>query len=177
MRSFSGIGRVAALGAVIAACALVALVLFGDGAGGYKVKARFLNAGQLVKGNPVQSGGVPIGSVDGIEIAPNGEAEITLEIDDDSAPLRKGTQAAIRQFSQSGIANRYVDLSMPPNGSSEIPDGGTIGTDKTTSAVDLDELFNTLDPKTRKALQGFFRGQAEQFRGRGGGADAGLQYP
>jgi phospholipid/cholesterol/gamma-HCH transport system substrate-binding protein len=149
MRSFSSIGRVAALGAVIAAAALAALVLFGRGDGGYEVKARFLNAGQLVKGNPVQSGGVPIGSVAGIAIAPNGQAEITLEIDGDQAPLRRGTQAAIRQFSQSGIANRYVDLSMPPNGSEEIPDGATISSDDTTTQVDLDQLFNTLDPETR----------------------------
>ena len=176
MRSFSGIGRVAALGAVIAAAVLVAIVLFGGGAGGYKVKARFLNAGQLVKGNPVQNGGVPIGSVTGIEIAPNGEAEITLEIDGDHAPLRHGTQAAIRQFSQSGIANRYVDLSMPPNGSSEITDGGTIGADDTTTQVDLDELFNTLDPDTRESLQQFFKGSAEMFEGRGAQARRGFHY-
>ena len=164
MRSFSGIGRIAAVGAVIAAAALVALLLFGDGGGGYKVKARFINAGQLVKGNPVQTGGVPIGSVDGIEIAPNGEAELTLEIDQAHAPLRRGTQAAIRQFSQSGIANRYVDLSMPPNGSREIPDGATIGSDDTTTQVDLDQLFNTLDDETRANLQKFFKGSAEMLR-------------
>ena len=59
MRSLSAIGRVAAVGAVIAAIVLVGLILFGGaGVGGYKVKARFLNAGQLVKGNPVQVGGV-----------------------------------------------------------------------------------------------------------------------
>jgi phospholipid/cholesterol/gamma-HCH transport system substrate-binding protein len=176
MRSFSGIGRVAALGAVIAAVALVALVLFGGGAGGYKVKARFVNAGQLVKGNPVQSGGVPIGSVSEIEIAPNGEAEITLEIDGDHAPLRRGTQAAIRQFSQSGIANRYVDLAMPPGGRGELPDGGTIGSDDTVTQVDLDELFNTLDPETRDSLQKFFKGSAEMFAGRGEQARAGFHY-
>jgi phospholipid/cholesterol/gamma-HCH transport system substrate-binding protein len=173
MRSFSGIGRIAAVGAVIAAAALVALLLFG---GGYKVKARFINAGQLVKGNPVQTGGVPIGTVDGIEIAPNGEAELTLEIDEDHAPLRRGTQAAIRQFSQSGIANRYVDLSMPPNGSREIPDGGTIGSDDTTTQVDLDQLFNTLDDETRANLQKFFKGSAKMFEGQGEEARAGFHY-
>jgi phospholipid/cholesterol/gamma-HCH transport system substrate-binding protein len=176
MRSFSGIGRVAALGAVVAAGALAAILLFGGGDGGYTVKARFLNAGQLVKGNPVQSGGVPIGSVSGIGIADNGEAEIKLEIDDDHAPLRRGTLAAIRQFSQSGIANRYVDLSMPPNGSKEIPDGGTIGSDDTTTQVDLDQLFNTLDPETRAALQKFFKGSAEMFAGRGEQAREGFHY-
>src|ERR687895_58710 len=176
MRSFSGIGRIAAVGAVIAACALVALLLFGGGPGDYEVKARFLNAGQLVKGNPVQTGGVPISSNDGIEIAPNGEAELTLEINDGHAPLRRGTQAAIRQLSQSGIANRYVDLSMPPNGSREIPDGGTIGSDDTTTQVDLDQLFNTLDAETRANLQKFFKGSAEMFKGQGEEARAGFHY-
>ncbi|MGH2848501.1 MAG: MlaD family protein, partial [Thermoleophilaceae bacterium] len=153
----------------------MAILLFGGG-GGYTVKARFINAGQLVKGNPVQNGGVPIGSVTGIEIADNGEAEITLEIDESHAPLRRGTQARIRQTSLSGIANRYVDLSMPPNGSREIPDGGTIDSDDTTTQVDLDELFNTLDPKTRKAIQRFLKGSAEMFAGRGEQAREGFRY-
>jgi phospholipid/cholesterol/gamma-HCH transport system substrate-binding protein len=176
MRSFSSIGRIAALGAVVAAAALVAILLFGSGGGGYEVKARFINAGQLVKGNPVQSGGVPIGSVDGIEIAPNGEAELRLTIEDEHAPLRRGTRAAIRQFSQSGIANRYVDLTMPPNGSGEIPDGGTIGSDDTTTQVDLDQLFNTLDAETRANLQKFFKGSAEMFAEQGEEARAGFHY-
>ena len=168
-------GRIAAVGAVILAIVLVAIVLFA-GDGGYTVTAHFMNAGQLVNGNPVQSGGAPIGSVEEIDITDDGRAAVRISIDGEHAPLRVGTRAQIKQFSQSGIANRYVDLTMPPNGSAEIPDGGTIGTDKTTSAVDLDELFNTLDPKTRKALQGFFRGQAEQFRGRGEAANVGFQY-
>jgi phospholipid/cholesterol/gamma-HCH transport system substrate-binding protein len=171
----SPLGRIAAVGAVVAAIGLVAIVLFASD-GGYTVTARFINAGQLVKGNPVQSGGAAIGSVEEIEITDDGRAAIRISIDDAHAPLRVGTRAQIKQFSQSGIANRYVDLTIPPNGSDEIPDGGTIGTDRTTSAVDLDELFNALDPKTRKALQGFFKGQAEQFRGHGEEANVGFQY-
>ena len=132
MRSLSAIGRVAAVGALIAALVLVSLVLFGGGgAGGYKVKARFLNAGQLVKGNPVQVGGVPVGSVKGIKITDDGHAEIELSIDGDHAPLRRGTRAEIRQFSQSGLANRYVDLKLPPDTDATIPAGGVIDTDNT----------------------------------------------
>src|SRR3954463_5748823 len=176
MRSVSGVGRVAALGAVIAAVALVAIVLFGSGGGSYKVKATFANGGQLVKGNPVQVGGVPVGSVQDISITDNGQAEVSMKIDDDHKPLRVGTQATIRQFSQSGIANRYIDLKLPPNGAGAIPDGGRIGIDQTTTAVDLDELFNTLDPQTRKSLQGFFKNQARQFHARGEQANVGFQY-
>src|SRR3954470_7745172 len=176
MRSVSGVGRVAALGAVIAAVALVAIVLFGSGGSSYTVKATFANGGQLVKGNPVQIGGVPVGSVKGIAITDNGQADVTMKIDDDHKPLRVGTHATIRQFSQSGIANRYIDLKLPPNGAAEIDDGGHIGSDSTTTAVDLDELFNTLDPKTRKSLQGFFKNQARQFHARGLEANVGFQY-
>ena len=68
MRAGSAIGRAAALAAVIAAAVLVAVLLFGGGGSSYTVTADFLNAGQLVKGNPVQSGGVPIGSVKDIDI-------------------------------------------------------------------------------------------------------------
>ena len=110
MRSVSAMGRVAAVGAVIAAIVLVALLLFGGGGDSYTVKARFMNAGQLVKGNPVELGGVPVGSVKDIKITDDGQAEVELSIDDDYAPLRRGTRAVIRQVSQSGIANRYVDL-------------------------------------------------------------------
>jgi phospholipid/cholesterol/gamma-HCH transport system substrate-binding protein len=176
MRSFSGIGRVAAVGAVVAAIALAAIVLFGGGSGGYTVTARFLNAGQLVKGNPVQVGGVSIGSVTEIAISDDGRAEIELEIDDEHAPLRRGTRAEIRQLSQSGLANRYVDLQLPPHSENEIPDGGLIDSDNTVTQVDLDELYNTLDEETRRSLQGFFKGSADQFRGRASQANLGFEY-
>jgi phospholipid/cholesterol/gamma-HCH transport system substrate-binding protein len=140
------------------------------------VKARFANAGQLVRGNPVQTGGVRIGSVSKVELTPNGQAQVTLKIKRAQAPLYRGTQATVRQFSLSGIANRYVDLTLPTGKRAELPDGGVIGVDQTRSAVDLDQLFNTLDPKTRKALQGFFKGNARQFAGEGEAANKGLEY-
>ena len=176
MRSVSGVGRIAALAAVIAAAVLVAIILFGGVSDSYEVKARFHHAGQLVQGNPVQTGGTPIGSVKDIRITDDGQADITMEVKGDHAPLRTGTRATIRQFSQSGIANRYVDLKLPPGGGGKIDDGGFIPTDKTTTAVDLDELFNTLDPETRKSLQAFFKNQANQFSGRGQQANAGFEY-
>jgi len=177
VRSLSAIGRVAAVGAVIAAIVLVGLILFGGtGVGGYKVYAEFLNAGQLVKGNPVQVGGVPVGSVKGIKITDDGHARIELSINGDHAPLRRGTRAEIRQFSQSGLANRYVDLSLPPDSDDEIPDGGVIETDKTVTQVDLDELFNTLDPETRRSLQRFFKGSAAQWRDMADEANVGFEY-
>ncbi len=176
MRSLSAIGRVAAVGALIAAVVLVSLLFFGGGGGGYKVKARFLNAGQLVKGNPVQVGGVPVGSVKAIKITSDGHAEIEMSIDGDHSPLRRGTRAEIRQFSQSGLANRYIDLKLPPDTDDTIPEGGVIDTDNTVTQVDLDELYNTLDPETRRSLQGFFKNSADQWRDVEREANVGFQY-
>ena len=51
-----------------------------------------------------------------------------------------------------------------------------IPTQNTTSAVDLDELFNTLDAPTRKGLQNVFQGSASQYAGQGQKMQAALQY-
>jgi phospholipid/cholesterol/gamma-HCH transport system substrate-binding protein len=163
----------------VGAIVLVAVVLFTSG-GGYSVTAQFQNASQLVEGNLVQTGGNAIGSVEEIQLTPDGQASIKLEITDgDFTPLREGTRAIIRQSSLSGIANRYVDLNLPPGPDSENPEiasGGTIDTEQTTTPVDLDELFNTLDPPTRIAIQDFFTNSDVMLRGKGKEANRGLVY-
>ena len=163
--------------ALIAAIALTAILLFGGGGGRYEVEARFTNAAQLVSGNAVQSGGVTIGSVEDIALAANGEAVVRLSVDAEHSPLPVGTRAAIRQSSLSGIANRYVDLNFPPHRAQEdVPDGGRIGADRTRTQVDLDQIFNTLDPRTRDALQRTLQGGATALRERGEPVGRGLHY-
>jgi phospholipid/cholesterol/gamma-HCH transport system substrate-binding protein len=178
MRSVSRVGRVAAFGAVLAAAVLVGFVLFGGGHS-YTVNALFQNGGQLVKGNLVEVAGVQAGSVKGISITPNGQAKITMSVNGAYSPLPQGTKAVIRQASQSGYANRYVELQLPggpSKGQPKIPDGGTLTEAQTTSTVDIDQLFNTLDPPTRKALQNFFKGSAAQYRGVTRQANTALHY-
>jgi phospholipid/cholesterol/gamma-HCH transport system substrate-binding protein len=177
MRTVSGIGRVAAVAAVVAATVLVGFIIFGGG-GGYTVKAYFQNGNQLVKGNQVELDGTAIGSVKDLDITPNGQAVVTLGVDSKYAPLPAGVHATIRQASQSGIANRYIDLQMPSAraNTQKIPDGGEISVDNTTTSVDLDQLFNTLDPPTRKALQEFFKGQAKSLDGKGAMQNVAFQY-
>ena len=99
-----------------------------------------------------------------------------MKIKDDYAPLRRGTLATVRQASLSGVANRYIDLRMAPQAAKKIPDGGVIGQDSTTTAVDLDQVFNTFDPETRKALQGVIKGSANQFKGKGKEFNEGIAY-
>src|SRR4051794_15899825 len=168
--------RAAALAALVVVAIAVAFLLLRSPGGGYIVKARFQNAAQLVKGNLVQTGGAPVGKVKTIDLTPDGQAEVTMSIQKDYAPLRRGTLATIRQASLSGVANRYVDLRMAPDGAAKIPDGGVIDQDATTTAVDLDQLFNTFDPPTRQALAGVIKGSARQFEGQGKQFNAGIAY-
>ena len=107
---------------------------------------------------------MPAGKVEDIHLTPDGQAELTLSIDEKYAPLRQGTLATVRQASLSGVANRYIDLRLPGEREAEIPDGGTIKQESTTTAVDLDEIFNTLDEPTRKDLQRLIKGLDSQHQ-------------
>jgi phospholipid/cholesterol/gamma-HCH transport system substrate-binding protein len=167
--------RGAALGALVLAVAVVAVLLLrGDGGSTYRL--RFENAGQLVKDDDVQVGGRRIGSVRKITLTDDNQAEITISVQDGYAPLHEGTTALIRATSLSGIANRYVALTPGPNSNPKLSEGATLGTDKTTSIVDLDQLFNTLDPKTRASLQQFIQGNAQWYDNRGTQANAATKY-
>jgi phospholipid/cholesterol/gamma-HCH transport system substrate-binding protein len=170
--------RALAVAALVAAIAVVAFVLFGNQGPGYTVHARFANASQLVKGDFVQVAGVPIGKISGIDLTSDGQADVRMKITDAGyRPLRRGTKAIVRQASLSGVANRYVDLELPAADHQEkIPAGGVIDQTDTTTAVDLDQLFNTFDPKTRKALSGVIRGYATSYQGKGAQANAGWAY-
>ncbi|MDP9385714.1 MAG: MlaD family protein [Actinomycetota bacterium] len=165
MRNSRAVARTAALSAVLIGAAVAVVVLLGGGGPEYRVKARFENASQLVKGNLVQVAGKEMGLVEEIELTRDGQAEVTMRIDEPYAPLRAGTLATVRQASLSGVANRYVDLRLAPQRAAPIPDGGTIGQGNTLSAVDLDQVFNVFDARTRKALQGVIQGSARQYEG------------
>lgn len=159
--------------------AVTATVLLGASASEYTVTGRFSNAGQIVRGNPVQSGGVTIGSVKHVDLARNGEAILELSVDSGHSPLPVGTRAAIRQSSLSGIANRYVSLTFPNHRrgrGTRIADGGQIVADATTTQVDLDQVFNTLDAPTRRNLELTIRRSAGAVGGRGNDIRRGLHY-
>jgi phospholipid/cholesterol/gamma-HCH transport system substrate-binding protein len=169
------VGRALAIAAVVLAIIVAAVLLFA-GDGGYRVTAEFVNAGQLVDGNEVRIAGSSVGSVEEIDVGPDGRAEVSFTVDDEYAPLRRGTRAIIKQTSLSGIANRYIDLHLGPDGREEIEDGGRIESDQTETAVELDQVFALFDEETRGSLQDFIKGQADTLRGRGRELRAGIHY-
>lgn len=164
--------RIAAAGALAIAVVLVAVIVLGGG-GGNKYVVELENAGQLVKGNQVLIGGQPIGSITSIKLTDNQQAEVEIETDQ---TLHEGTTAVVRSTSLSGVANRYISLTPGPNNLPELTDGAKITADRTTAPVDLDQLFNTFDASTRKALQDVIQGSATSYAGRGQEANDTYRY-
>jgi phospholipid/cholesterol/gamma-HCH transport system substrate-binding protein len=166
---------VIAVAALVVAVALAALTMFGGGES-YEVRALFQNAGQLVSGNEVRVGGQPIGTITDIDLNESAQAVVTMEIEDDLAPLHQGTTATIRATSLSGIANRYVSIKPGPNNGRRIPDGGAIQADRTSAPVDIDVLFNTLDERTRRGLRNVIRGSGTWYEGKSAEAAESTRY-
>lgn len=172
------VARAAAIAALVAAVVAVVLVLTGSDDDGYEITAEFTNASQLVSGNEVTIGGAGVGTVKGIELADNGNALVRFSVDDEFAPLPAGTVAQVRSLSLASIANRQVQLTLPAGQSGEtIPDGGTLDRSQTVSAVEIDQLFNTLDPETVADFKQVIKGSATIVKG-GAAAQAnkGIKY-
>ncbi len=178
MSTSSAVGRIAAVLALIGALVVVFLLLTGGG-DEYKVSARFENAGQLVKGNSVSVAGVSAGKIGDIKLTDDGQAEIEFTVEEPYKPLKEGTVATVRSQSLSGIANRYIELQMPPGDSDSTPNiesGGVIDQQNTVSEVDLDELFDTLDEPTVAGLKRVVKGFARSYDGVGPQANEGFKY-
>jgi phospholipid/cholesterol/gamma-HCH transport system substrate-binding protein len=170
------VARAAAVLALALVVALAAWLLLIRTPPGTDYTLLFENAGQLVPDNDVQVGGRRVGSVQSIDLTEDNQAAVTIRVEEPVAPLRDGTEATIRLTSLSGIANRYVALTPGPEDGEELDEGATLGTDATNPVVDLDQIFDTLDERTRGDLQDVVKGFAEQYSGRGEEAGEAAEY-
>ncbi len=156
---------------VIALLALVVLFLLREDT--YTVKVELQSASLVGEGNVVRIAGRQVGTVTDADLTDEGNAELTLELEEDVGPLREGTEAHLRLTSLASGRGRYVDLRIPPMGGEEIPDGGTIPIEQTQGIVDLDQFFSMFDNKARAGLTKAVRGSGRQFGGAEEFVDAG----
>ena len=166
--------RLGAAGALLVAVIVIAVLVLGSSSA-YTVRAQFQNASGLVTGNNVLIGTAAVGTVSGIGLTANGLAEVTLHLHG-VGHLHRGTVARIYEDSLSGIAAKYVELEPGPASQPVIRSGGTIGLGSTHSEVSLDELFNSLNAKTRLGLSNLIRGEAASLRNGGKAANQTLKY-
>jgi len=173
-RNLLRFGGFALLGAAIVGLIVYALV---SGPPSYEYKLYFQSAELLVNGNPVEVGGVPVGSVKEILYRKRlNQAEVVITVSSPIGPLHQGTKAEIRYPSLSGVANRYIALEPGPNNYPVLRPGSVIPATETKSPTDLDELFDALNPPTRHGIQQLIEGFAELYAGNEGDVNATVHY-
>jgi phospholipid/cholesterol/gamma-HCH transport system substrate-binding protein len=154
---------------------IVVLILVFGSSSSYTIRAQFQNASGLVTGNNVLIGTASVGTVSSIGLTANGLAQVTMSLHR-VGTLHQGTVARIYEDSLSGIASKYIELEPGPASRPEIHSGQTIGEGQTYSEVNLDELFDTLNAKTRSGLSNLIQGEAASLKGKGQAANRTLEY-
>jgi phospholipid/cholesterol/gamma-HCH transport system substrate-binding protein len=153
------LGRIAAMVAFtlsVFALLLFLWVSFGGvlplKAKGYRFKADFPEAALLAKEADVRLAGVNVGKVKGTELGPGGQTtRAEIEMESRFAPIKVDTRAILRQ--KSLLGETYVELSPGQPDSKDLPDGGTLARANVDDTVQLDEVFRTFDPRTRRYFQ------------------------
>jgi phospholipid/cholesterol/gamma-HCH transport system substrate-binding protein len=132
--------------------------------GGYVVRAEFADASGLSKDSAVKVGGVTGGIVQSLALTGHDTALVTMKLQPGAAPIGAGATARIRPVNLLG--ENYVDLSAG-NQSHPAVSGTLIPLPRTSHAVELDDVLNTLDPDTRMRLAVLINESGVALAGRG----------
>lgn len=123
---------------------------------GYTVKATFANGVNISTKSPVRIAGVDVGEV--IEVGRDGDAtQIEFTVDDAGRPIHDDALAQIRPriFLE---GNFFVDLDPGSPSAAEMESGGTIPVGRTSTSVQLDEIFTALQAPVRADLSRLLEG-------------------
>jgi ABC-type transporter Mla subunit MlaD len=132
----------------------------------YEIKVPFNEATQLAQQSDVRISGVSVGKVQTIEESPDGQqAQATIDIEDQYAPIPTGTRAILR--TKTLLGETYVELTPGDAHGPKLPDGGALAKANVAESVQLDEIFRTFDPRTRAAFQEWMQEGAIAISGRG----------
>src|SRR2546423_3094419 len=132
---------------------------------GYRFKTSFGEATSLAKEADVSISGVRVGKVKQIEPGNNGRTEATIELDAKYAPLPSNSKAILRQ--KTLLGETYVELTPGTKSAKPIPENGRLASTQVAPTVELDEILNSFDAKTRAAFQEWMQTQGTAIRGEG----------
>ena len=146
----------------------------------YRITAYFPEATQLATESDVRIGGVSVGKVKSVELAPVDEqvdgqdtSEVEIEIDPEFAPISSDARAILRQ--KTLLGETYVELTSGTEPgksrraglarrrrehhrreaatSSRSPRAARSASARSRTQTQIDEIFNALDEETRTAFQ------------------------
>lgn len=166
------LGRLAVMVAFALSCFGLALFLWLAFGGtvpfkskGYRFIAPVQESTQLATESDVRIAGVSVGKVKEIDSNPSGRSMVTIELDHKYAPIHEGAQAILR--SKTLLGESYIELTPGSPQAKAVPDGGRLPFRAVKPTIELDELFRTFDPETRRAFQTWMQQQAIAGKGRG----------
>jgi phospholipid/cholesterol/gamma-HCH transport system substrate-binding protein len=130
-------------------------------AAGYELTASVPRVGNLVYFSDVMVAGVKVGKV--TEVKPEGDhARVTFRVDKDMAPLHEGTTLTVG--AKSLVEESYLDVT---DGSGAQLAAGTRLPDGAAKApVQLDDVYRSLDPRTRDAASELLQSTGSATTGR-----------
>ncbi len=131
---------------------------------GYRISAQFSQVGQLATEADVRISGVSVGKVKTIDLSPDGNSNVTIQLDGRYAPLPSNARAILRQ--KTLLGETYVELTPGSQTSPMLPDGGSLAKGNVAQSVALDQIFEAFDAPTRAAFRVWMEAQAQATDGR-----------
>ncbi len=133
---------------------------------GYRYTIQFREAGQLAQESDVRVSGVPVGKVKLIEANPKtGYSDVTVQVDAKYAPIRRDSRVMLRY--KTLLGETYVEITPGNSSSPAVPDGGKLPVRNIRPTVELDEIVQTFDARTRAAFDVWQQDLAAASAGRG----------
>jgi virulence factor Mce-like protein len=133
----------------------------------YQISVQVQDAAGLVKGNDVRVGGKRVGSVSDIDGEVGRDrpyARLKLKLDKPLEPLLDDSVVTVRPRSPLGL--KYLEI-VPGRSGRPVEEGGELALARSVQTVELDEVLDTFDESTRKALQRTVSGLGVGVAGRG----------
>ena len=112
----------------------------------------FPEAVGLIKNVDVRASGLPVGTVRDVEVdEQRGRALATIELESRYAPLAGDSRAILRR--KTLLGETFVEIAPGSASAPKLPDGGRLDDSRVAGTVELDEIFQTYDPNTRRAFK------------------------
>ena len=131
---------------------------------GYRFRVAFPDASQLADQADVRIAGVSVGKVISKQLDPEGNRTIaTIQLSNQFAPIHKDAQAILRE--KTILGETYVQITPGLPNTPMLPDGALLARANVQPAVQLDQIFNALDPQTRAAFRQWQQELAQAVKG------------
>jgi virulence factor Mce-like protein len=132
----------------------------------YNIEIAFPEATGLQKNLDVRASGIAIGKVREVSVDKRTSRTLAkLAIDSEYAPLPNDMKAILR--TKTLLGETFVELTPGTSSAPRIFDGGRLPDGRVAETVELDEIFQTYDPTTRKAIQLWQQELGRAVQGRG----------